>query len=437
MQAVIENRTSALIADRDDRALDRRIAVALFIIATVIATLFVQIRGEFEKLGEEPRVGIHVSLGHGFRTPLDLSPDAEISAWMPPIYPIVSGTAFRLFGGPGPLAFRLLMEINAICYGLMVAGTFVMARLLLSRPAGVLAAVFVICHPMFLMLVHRFWHTYLAQAGMIWLIVAALRTQRSGPTFLRLALIGAGLGILVQMNGSFILVAPIIVWLAVRDLPIARWFPFMAASAITFILMLVPWTVRNYVQFHQLTYVRRGAELEMWLGNLPGSNGWQDLRFHPTVYLPEHQKMLEMGEANYFAYCKERFLENYHRAPMEYWKRCARRALYLVIGEPNSRPMEWKHASAWFGQLRLIMDVLIFSLGTAGLIAAWRLGYRTAWVVPFSIASTVPYLISHMNYRFSMHIKLLLLMMIAFLIWSIWQRRVMGAWPRRDVVVNA
>ena len=45
--------------------------------------------------------------------------------------------------------------------------------------------------------------------------------------------IGAALGLLIQANGSFILVMPFLLWLAVRDLPVRRWVPLMAASCIT------------------------------------------------------------------------------------------------------------------------------------------------------------------------------------------------------------
>ena len=204
----------------------------------------------------------------------------------------------------------------------------------------------------------------------------------------------------------------------------------MAVSVATFGVVLTPWTVRNYVRFHQLMYVRRGAELEMWLGNRPTSTGWQDLTGHPAVNDRERHVMLSMGEANYFALCGRRFHDEYAANPAAYWRRTGRRCLLLVVGEPSSRPMEWKSARAWVGRARAAADVLIFLLGGVGLATAFALGYRTLWVVPLSMASVGPYVISHINYRFSMQVKLFLLLMVGFLIWATWRRVTTGLWPR-------
>jgi 4-amino-4-deoxy-L-arabinose transferase-like glycosyltransferase len=404
-------------------------AFGVFVFAAVIATLFTQVRLNIEKLGEEPKVGIHLAQGEGFRTPLDESPHAELTAWVPPGYPLVTAAVFRVFGIESPASFRVLIELNAICYGLMVCGVYVIGDMLMGRAVGLIGAALVIADPLFLLLVHRIWDTYLSQAALVWLTVGALQAAKAEPKWIWLAGIGAGLGLLVQFNGSFIFVSPVLVWMAVRDVPFRRWIPLAAVSGLVFTFMLIPWTVRNYLQFHQIMYVRRGAELEMYLGNMPQSTGWQDLRYHPMVYLPERAKMMSMGESKYFAYCQQRFLENYHADPAAYWRRTARRAMLLVIGEPNSRPMEWASAGAWAGRARLVSDVLIFGLGVAGLISAFVLGYRVGWIVPWSIASVVPYLISHMNYRFSMQVKLFLLLMVGFLIWAVWRRMRDGNWP--------
>jgi hypothetical protein len=404
----------------------------VFLLAALVATVFTQRhvdKDHMDHMGEEPMVAIHVAQGHGFRTPLDPSPSAEVTAWVPPGYPLVAAAAFKLFGIESTASFRVLIELNCVCYGLMVAGVFVIGQMTMCRPAGLIGAALVVANPLYLLLVHRIWDTYIAQALLVWLTVAALQSSAVGATWKRLAIVGVGLGVLVQFNGSFVFVAPVLVWMAVRDAPLKRWIPLAAVSAIAFGVVLLPWTARNYVRFHQLMYVRRGAELEMYLGNRPNSTGWQDLTDHPAVYAPERTRMLAMGEAAYFADCNRRFLANYHADPAAYWRRTAKRCLLLVVGEPNSRPMEWKSAGAWLARGRLAVDLSIFALGVAGLVLAACLRYRTGWMVPLSLASVVPYVISHINYRFSMQVKLFLLLMIGFLIWAAWRRVQDGAWP--------
>lgn len=422
---------------------DRAIAWTLFGVAFVLATLYVQVRPleRFARLDEEPRVGIHLALGHGFRTSLELAPDAEPTAWVPPGYPMISAAAFKLFGideagRPSELALRALIELNAIAFGLLVVATFRLGQTLLSRPVGVIAAIFVIVHPLFLLRSNYFWHTYIALAALVWLIVAALRVQKAGPTLLKIGLLGAAFGLLVQLNGSFIFAAPFIIWLALRDVPFKRQLVPVAVSILGFGLMLMPWTIRNYVVFDKLMYVRRGAELEMWIGNLPGSNGWQDLTYHPSVYPPEHRKMVAMGEEKYFALSKQRFDENRQKEPGGYLRRCINRVFFLVIGPPNEIGSHVRLGGIG-SMARVGSDAVTFLLGVCGFVLAWRLGYRALWMIPLSVASTLPYIISHMNYRFTMHIKLFLLMMIAFLIWAIYVRVKTGAFPRRDPALTA
>ncbi len=412
---------------------DRGVAVGVFGVATLVATLFTQVRLSIERLGEEPRVGVHVAQGDGFRTPMADGPAAPLTAWVPPGYPLVTAAAFKEFGVESRASFRVLIELNAVCYGLMVAGVYAIGQITMGRAAGLIGAALVMLDPLFLLLVHRIWDTYISQASLVWLTVLALRANRAGSGWRWLAGLGVGLGLLVQFNGSFVFVAPVLGWMAVRDAAVRRWVPLAGAAAVAFVLVLLPWTTRNLVQFHKLMYVRQGGELEMYLGNLPGSTGWQDLRLHPMVYPPERRLMEQMGEAAYFAYCGQRFSANYHADPAAYWRRTAWRAVLLVIGEPDSRPMEWRSAGAWVGRGRLASDVLIFALGTAGLVAAAGLGYRTGWIAPLSVASVVPYLVSHMNYRFSMQVKLFLLLMIGFLFWATWRRLTAGVWPRANV----
>ena len=405
-----------------------------FVVATLIATVFTQLRFAPDHVGEEPMVAAHVARGQGFRSPLSNSPTAELTAWVPPGYPVVAATAFRLFGVESRASLRVLVEANCLCYGLMVAGVVVIGCQTSSRAAGLIGAALVVVNPLFLLLVHRIWDTYFAQAILVWLTVAALAP---GATWRRLIVLGAGMGLLVQFNGSFLLVGPVLGWMAVRDLPVRQWLPLAAVATVAFGVVLLPWTARNYVQFHKVMYVRRGAELEMWMGNRPGATGWQELSGHPATYKPEHDRMVSMGEAAYFALCGQRFRADYAADPAAFWRRTARRAGMLVVGQTSSRPMEFKSAGAWAARGRMAGDVALFAVAAAGLIVAWRLGYRTGWVVPLSAASVAVYVVTAINYRFSMQVKLFLSLMVGFLIWATWRRATTGTWPRAAAPVKA
>ena len=420
------------------QSLDTRIAILFFILTFVFSTAYVMVR-PMGTLDEEPRVGAHVARGHGFLTSLDPSATAEPTAWVPPGYPLLCAAVYGVLGVETPAALRTLLVINAFAFGILISGTFVVGRLVFGRQVAIVTAALLIIHPIFFLRLTYFWHTYIAQAMLVWLVVFALLIARTKVTAVRLALFGCAFGLLVQINGSFVFAAPVLGWLAVRHEKFPRQLTMAIISGACFFAMILPWTYRNYSQFNELMYIRRGAELEMWIGNLRGSNGWQDLKEHPSVPFietgpnPENIKMKEMGEKRYFAYCGERFSEEYKHDPSAYWIRCVRRVGYLFVGPMSAPSITQVRLSARADLARWAFDMMIFVPAVCGLFLAWRRGYRFLWIVPLSLMSTIPYIISHVNYRFTMHIRLLLLMAAVFFVLSLLQRVRTGRWPHATV----
>jgi hypothetical protein len=59
--------------------------------------------------------------------------------------------------------------------------------------------------------------------------------------------------------------------LLLRQLPVRRWPPYVAASALTLVLVLAPWTIRNYEAFGSFIPLRSTAGLNLALGYYPGA----------------------------------------------------------------------------------------------------------------------------------------------------------------------
>jgi hypothetical protein len=59
--------------------------------------------------------------------------------------------------------------------------------------------------------------------------------------------------------------------LLLRQLPVRRWPPFVAVSALTLVLVLAPWTIRNYEAFGSFIPLRSSAGLNLALGYYPGA----------------------------------------------------------------------------------------------------------------------------------------------------------------------
>jgi hypothetical protein len=69
------------------------------------------------------------------------------------------------------------------------------------------------------------------------------------------------------------------------------------------------------------------------------------------------------------------------------------------------------------------------ALALGGLYLARRLGLPVLWIVSLAVLSGAGYVFTHVNYRYAMPGRLLLLMAGAFFIHAVYARARYGVWP--------
>jgi hypothetical protein len=79
-------------------------------------------------------------------------------------------------------------------------------------------------------------------------------------------------------------------------LPSAR---LVARSVLLFVLVLLPWTIRNYYAVDGLVFVKSNFGLELWLGNNPAVKQVYTPELHPYSNLTELLRLILNGEPNY------------------------------------------------------------------------------------------------------------------------------------------
>jgi hypothetical protein len=122
-----------------------------------------------------------------------------------------------------------------------------------------------------------------------------------------------------MMTCAVALVVYIVATWRPRHPSIARWFGFglllggVARSSfltlLGWLLAITPWTVRNYVHFHQLNYIRNSLPLEFWLGFCPAADMSPIAAFEecfPLKSAAEQRLVVELGEPAYLAECARR-----------------------------------------------------------------------------------------------------------------------------------
>ena len=82
--------------------------------------------------------------------------------------------------------------------------------------------------------------------------------------------------------------------------------------------VLTPWTIRNYLVFHKLFFVRANTNVELWIGNQPVGDGLMTVdtvAAHPGESEQERSDILKRGEIAYFHDAGERFKNEVLAAP--------------------------------------------------------------------------------------------------------------------------
>lgn len=424
---------------------NRRMLLVIALVGTLWAVAYM-ILNDYQSrppFNEEADIAYHVALGHGFRSPLDLSPEAPFSAMNAPVYPLVIATAYRLFGIGTPSSVTLLMLINAVSFGAMIAGIFFLGRLLFGTDhPGLLAAASLALHPLFLFFTRDFWDGMLSLTMFTWLVAGAAWTgilaerDREAPLGRAMGL-GAGMGILALTNPTLTLSYPVLLATAFpRQLQGKRWTRALTALAL-FCVVLAPWTFRNYRVFGEFFYVRTGYAFNIFAGNQPGTYGWlydqSSVVVQPVINPLERSYVLSLGERGYNDFCLERFRNLFHDDPGKFFLSFLSRTGYLLFGSPTCPP-EYPFISSirWHGINwdHLLLNAVFATLGLGGMLQARRLGFKSRAIPLLALCTAIPYLPSGVIDRYSLALRALLVFYAAALVWMFATRIRYGHWPQ-------
>lgn len=288
---------------------------------------------------EELYIAAHLAQGEGYRSPFSSRPDAPPTSWCPPIYPACIACIDRLGGMNTPRITAMLLLFGVFVRTATALAAFELGRLLFGRRAGMCGAILLMLHPLFYLMIGYYWDNYLALAMFLWLTVAAVRMSRSPQPLRRAAMQGAGLAILSLTNSAYICAFPLLVLLAARKLQWRQRAINCVLACATFVAVLTPWTIRNYVVFHKLFFVRANANVELWIGNQSIGDGLMTeatVAAHPGESETARTEILRIGEIAYFQEAGKRFREELSSAPGAYVRRCVNRVRYLLVLDPRT-----------------------------------------------------------------------------------------------------
>ena len=272
---------------------------------------------------ETGHIAYSIASGKGFSSPFQR--DTGPTAWLAPVYPYLLAGIFKMFGIYSLHSFFAALALNILfsagaCVPIFYAGKRI-AGLGVASAAAWLWALF----PNAIIIPFEWiWDTSLSALLMATLLWVALELGESRRVR-DWCLYGLLWGFALLTNPAGALLFPLLLaWAGyrTRDQVGGAWLMRPALAAALALLCCLPWTIRNYVQFHKLIPLRSNFAFELYIGN--NENYDDQHRFRPGAITQDREivRYLHMGETS--------FMEEEKRKAVAFMSEHPRIELWLI-----------------------------------------------------------------------------------------------------------
>ena len=275
----------------------------------------------FYEHNEFARIAWAVVSGYGYSSPWPNTPLAP-TAVEPPIYSCLLAGIFKVAGAYSYRSLWIAVALNAVLSAITAVLILRIGKRDFGASVGVLAAWVWSCWLYEAALAIRLWESSLSALLLTAALLVLPKLAGSARTASWLWF-GALAGVAGLTNTTLLAVFPffwLCLWVACRR----RGQPSgknLLASVGLFVLLLVPWMIRNYTVFHRLMPVRDNFGLELWLGNHEGVTRLLDTDF-PLRNPAEYNRL---GELRFMEEKREIALTFIRQRPGEFLKLSADR----------------------------------------------------------------------------------------------------------------
>jgi Dolichyl-phosphate-mannose-protein mannosyltransferase len=355
---------------------------------------------------EMGRVARSIAQGQGFSNPYGGNTGA--TAWEPPLYPLLMGGVFKLFGVYSYASAWVLLSINSLFAALTCIPIFLIAQRTFGDRTALCSTYAWGLNPwIWYWSIHWIWDTTFTPLllSLIFLLALELQHWRGIRGWI---LFGALWGIGALANPTMLTFLPFCglwVWRQRYKNGLSS-LRGVVLSSILFFAILSPWLIRNYEVFGRFIFIRDDFGLQFRLGNWKGADGMLMAYLQPNLNQLEFKKFQRMGELAYAADCKRLAFDWVRENPGRFVIISLKRAFYYWNGVP--RPTD----SVAFWDFRTSLFLASSVIALWGLIRALRQKWRGAWLFA-GLAMTYPttyyFVFPHARYRHPIEPELLIL----------------------------
>ncbi len=187
-----------------------------------------------------------------------------------PGYPTLIAGTYALLGTD----LHRLRLVESVLGTVSVAVIGAVGTSLFGPPAGIAAAAMAAFHPVLALLPSTQYSENTLVLVLVLAFAAAFAAWRRGGTW-RWALAGAlfGIGLLVRPNTVLMLPGVALGFALALRREGRRWLVPLLVTAVTAVLVVTPWIVRNHRVYHHWYFVATGGGGMLYAGNSPGATG--------------------------------------------------------------------------------------------------------------------------------------------------------------------
>jgi hypothetical protein len=363
---------------------------------------------------ETGNIAMSLATGKGYSSPM--RSDTGPTAWLTPVYPLMLAGIFCVFGVFTLHAFYAAAALNIIFSAATCVPIYLAGRRIASVATASVAAWLWAVFPNAVVIPYQWiWDTSLTAllaATILWATLALDETRRMRDW----CAYGFLWGFTLLTNPSLAGALPFLLgWAVYREREVRghERFAGPAAALGVAILCCVPWTVRNYAEFHRFIPLRSNFPFELWIGN----NEVFDDR-SPNI----NARVTRYGEARRYGQLGETaFMQEKWKLASEFMRTHKRLEVRLT---------RWRFMSFWLGSFRPVEDFekadsawirAIFALnfltaigGAIGILILWRA--RSAYGFPaavFVVVVPLVYYATHASLRYRHPIDPIVLILTA------------------------
>lgn len=295
-----------------------------------------------------------ISSHRGFSSPFGI--ETGPTAWIPPVYPGLLAGIFLIFGQQSVLAAATILIVQAILSSLTCVPLYAIAKRTFDERSAVWSAWAWALFPYEVVLPGLFvWETCLSgflAVSLCYLSTSEYADERWGGIW-----VGVLWGIAALTNAALLSLMPVFLFVGYRERRMRC--KGVATVVLVAVVVICPWTVRNWAVFRTLVPLRSNFGEELWKGNHPGGLGRIEFGIGPADNVAQRERYQQLGEIAYVRQRRWEALQFVRQSPIRYARLVLYRVEYWWFAQGEGAPI-------------FIFYRLLSVLSLTGMALAWR-----------------------------------------------------------------